>query len=50
MRDMFEMITNKFVVGFLISVFALTLTFRNEEPTEYYVYDDHNDSNIVYKK
>lgn len=50
MRDMFEMLTNKVVILFLLTVFALTLTTITTLEPDYYVHDEINQSTIVYKK
>jgi hypothetical protein len=48
MRDVLEIITNKVVAGFLISVLFITVISAMRSETEY-VYNETTDTIIVYK-
>jgi hypothetical protein len=48
MRDVLEIITNKVVAGFLISVLFVTVISAMRSETEY-VYNETTDTIIVYK-
>ena len=49
MRDMFDMITNKYMVGFFITVLALGVLSTNKVINEEYIHQEDYSTIIVYK-